>query len=266
MGNEKNKKRKKKRTGYIITNVVLAIATAVFIFALVKLVMMLVPYYKGETDYKKVRELAVVVPKEEGFEEEKFSVDFDALMEMNSDTIGWIRFEEPEIINYPIVKSQDNVEYLTRTFSANDNKLGSIFVDMNNSSDFSDKNTLIYGHNMAVGDQMFSKIRDYGHKDFMEAHPYFYIYTPDNVEHKYRVFASGIVKETADNYKISFGSDSEFESFLNLCKSSGLYDTDVELNEDSKIVTLSTCTCVNEDERFIVQAVLDEEEIKKDTK
>ena len=259
MSKKANNKKRKNKTAYIISNIILVIAASVFIFSLVKLVSMLIPYYKGENDYKIVRELVVEVKEESGeTEDQKFVVDFETLKQINPETGGWIRFDEPSIISYPIVKSKDNIEYLTKTFSENDNKLGSIFMDMNNSSEFNDKNTIIYGHNMAVGNQMFSRIREYGGKDFMETYPYFYIYTPDNIEHRYRVFAAGVVKEYADNYRISFLDDNDFESYLNLCKSSSNYDTEVELNKDSKIVTLSTCTCVNEDERFIIQGVLEE--------
>ena len=49
-----------------------------------------------------------------------FSVDFDVLLEENEDTVAWIRFDEPSIINYPVVKSADNSDYLTKTFTAND--------------------------------------------------------------------------------------------------------------------------------------------------
>ena len=75
--------------------------------------------------------------------------------------------------------SADNNEYLTKTFSANDNKLGAIFMDMRNQNDFSDRNTFIYGHNMKVGGEMFSQLNEYASEDFYKAHPYFYIYTPD---------------------------------------------------------------------------------------
>ena len=252
-------RKKKKNTGHIISNIILIVAVIVFIVSAVKLVTLLVPYYKGEKDYDSVKELAIVTDTSE-YDEfvDGFEVDFDALLEINPDTIGWIRFDEPSTINYPVVKSKDNEEYLTKTFSDNDNKLGSIFVDMRNKSDFKDRNTLIYGHNMRVGNQMFSQIRKYGDNEFRDEYPYFYIYTPDNKENKYRVFAAGVVKETADNYKIDFKDEEEFEQFLDLLRKLN-YDKSVKLDKDSKIVTLSTCTCVRDDERFIVQGVLVED-------
>ena len=263
MSKKINNKKKGSKVGNIITNIILVIAIIVFLGSAVKLVTLLIPYYQGEKDYDKVKELAVMVETDDDLgadedEKGKFTVDFESLKEINPDTIGWIRFDEPSIISYPVVKSHDNKEYLTKTFSANDNKLGAIFMDKHNESDFSDRNTIIYGHNMRVGDQMFSQIRKYGNTEFRDENPYFYIYTPDNVEHKYRVFAAGVVREDADNYKMKFADDDEFARFLNLCKASN-YDKSVELDMDSKIVTLSTCTCVNEYERFIVQGVLEED-------
>ena len=103
---------------------------------------MLIPYYSGGEEYDKIKNIAITAD-EEG---KGFTVDFDALLKENEDTVAWIRFDEPAVINYPVVKSADNNEYLTKTFTANDNKLGAIFVDMRNSNDFSDKNTFIYGH------------------------------------------------------------------------------------------------------------------------
>ena len=57
----------------------------------------------------------------------------------------------PSIISYPVVKSADNNEYLTKTFTANDNKLGTILWICEIQNDFSDRNTFIYGHNMKLG-------------------------------------------------------------------------------------------------------------------
>ena len=123
--------------------------------------------------------------------EEKFQVDFEALQEENSDTVAWIRFDEPAVISYPVVKGMDNDLYLTKTFSASDNKLGAIFMDYRNASSFSDRNTIIYGHNLKVGGEMFSQLNAYGVEAFYKEHPYFYIYTPDGKTRTYQVFVAG---------------------------------------------------------------------------
>ena len=250
------KKRKKKRTALnIVSTVVLVAAICVFVFSLYQLVMTLVPYYTGGQEYDKIRDLAITTD-DNG---QGFSVDFDVLLEQNPDTVAWIRFEEPSMINYPVVKSSDNSDYLTKTFVANDNKLGAIFMDYRNTSDFSDRNTFIYGHHLNVGGEMFSELLEYEEESFCQEHPNFYIYTPDGRVRTYTIFSAGIVKDTAENYNITYDSDEAFTKYLDLCRESSNYQVDVDLNAQSKIVSLSTCTNVRDDERFLVQGVLTEE-------
>ena len=255
-GAKRSKKRQQKRTAFNIgSTVVLIAAVCVFVFSLYQLVMTLVPYYTGGQEYDQIRDLAITA-EDNG---EGFSVDFDALLEQNADTVAWIRFDEPSQINYPVVKSADNTDYLTKTFVANDNKLGAIFMDYRNNSDFSDRNTFIYGHHLNVGGEMFSELLQYEDESFCKEHPSFYIYTADGKVRMYTIFSAGVVKDTADNYNITYESDEAFTEYLNICKESSNYQVDVELNAQSKIVSLSTCTNVRDDERFLVQGVLTEE-------
>ena len=249
-----SKKKQQKRAQFnIISSVVLVAAVCVFVFSLYQLIAMLVPYYSGGKIYDEIKDIAITAD-ENG---EGFKVDFDALLKENSDTVAWIRFDEPEIINYPVVKSADNADYLTKTFTANDNKLGAIFMDYRNSNDFSDRNTFIYGHHLNVGGEMFSELLEYESESFCKEHPNFYIYTPDGKVRTYTVFSAGVVKDTADNYKLDYASDADFEEYLKLCQDSSNYTVDdVELNAQSQIVSLSTCTNVRDDERFLVQGVL----------
>ena len=250
------KKRRKRAAFNAGSTVVLIAAVCVFVFSLYQLVMMLVPSYSGGKESDKIPALAITADKDG----EGFSVDFDALLKENPDTVAWIRFDEPSVISYPVVKSSDNEEYLTKTFTENDNKLGAIFMDMRNNSDFLDMNTFIYGHNMRVGGEMFSQLKEYESEEFCKEHPYFYIYTPDGKVRTYTVFSAGVVKDTAENYEISYQTDEDFENYIKTCRESSNYTVDVEVNAQSKIVSLSTCTNVQDDERFLVQGVLTAED------
>ena len=235
---------------------ILIISAVIFLILISRLLSILLPYHIGKQEYREIKNLAVTsqINKKEKSKQE-FSVDFDALLSKNPDTIAWIRFDEPSVISYPVVKSTDNVEYLTKTFLTNDNKLGSIFVDMRNKSNFTDRNTFIYGHNLKVGGEMFSQLTKYESEEFCRQHPYFYIYTPDHKRHTYKVFSAAIVKDTAENYQITFATESEYVDYLQMCRESSNYQTDAALDATSKIVSLSTCTNINEDERFLVQGV-----------
>ena len=247
------KKKKQKRAAFdIISGTILIVAVCVFVFSLYQLVMMLIPYHTGGKEYEEIQDLAISADSDGT----GFSVDFDALLEINPDTIAWIRFDEPSIINYPVVKSADNNEYLTKTFAENDNKLGAIFMDMRNSSDFSDRNTIIYGHHLNVSPDMFSRLHLYEDEEFCKEHPDFYIYTPDGKVRTYTVFSAGVVNAAADNYDIEFASDEEFEQYIELCRESSNYQVDVDVNAQSQIISLSTCTGDQRDERFLLQGVL----------
>lgn len=265
---EKRQKRsrQKKKSGLFdkVTMVILVVAVCVFAFSLYQLVRTMVPYYSGGKEYDKLKNKAITVQEQTDdpgdVSGDTFKVDFDVLLQENPDTVAWIRFDEPSIISYPVVKSADNKEYLTKTFSANDNKLGAIFMDMRNQNDFSDRNTFIYGHNMKVGGEMFSQLNEYASEDFYKAHPYFYIYTPDGKTRTYEVFSAGVVKDSAEVYNLNITTDEEFEAYLAECKSTSNYVTSPGVDRNSKIVSLSTCTNVNEDERFLLQGVLIKEE------
>lgn len=236
----------------IISGTVLIVAVCVFVFSLYQLVMMLIPYYTGGKEYDEIQDLAV----EADADGTGFSVDFDELLAINPDTIAWIRFDEPSIINYPVVKSADNEEYLTKTFAENDNKLGAIFMDMRNNSDFSDRNTIIYGHHLNVSPDMFSRLNMYEDEEFCKEHPDFYIYTPDGKIRTYTVFAAGEISAVSENYVVDFASDEEYEAFLGKCSADSAYPVDVELNAQSQIITLSTCTNDGDANRFVVRGVL----------
>ena len=122
------------------------------------------------------------------------------------------------------------------------------------------KNTIIYGHHLNVSPDMFSRLNLYKDESFCEEHPDFYIYTPDGKVRTYTIFAASVVQDTSDNYTISYDSDADYESYLKLCQDSSLYDTGVEVDAQSQIVSLSTCTNGADTERFLLQGVLTAED------
>lgn len=265
---EKNKKkhhrgrRKKKGGSNIVSNIILVIAIVVFAVSAYKLYGIFSEYNKGDKEYQKIQDLVINTEKKDDTKEEAFSVDFEKLLEMNSDVVGWIRFDEPSEINYPVVQGRDNEEYLKRTFEANTNKLGTLFVDVNNPGDFSGRNTFIYGHNMKNG-SMFAQLLKYKDDSFYKEHPYFYIYTPDGKVRTYEIFSAGVVKDTSDSYIMDYADDAAFQTYIDYIKQQSAYPTSTEVTTASKIVSLSTCTNVRDDERFLVHGVMIKEEAVK---
>ena len=101
----------------MLSNIILAVSLGVFVVAGFQLIRIGKGYQDGRKEYKEIEKAATEEKKDKN-DEEKFTVDFEKLAEMNPDVIGWLRFDpEPSVINYPIVQGKDNQEYLHRTFS-----------------------------------------------------------------------------------------------------------------------------------------------------
>ena len=255
-----NKSMKEKRRGRrnLISNIILIVAIAVFLFSGFKLFTIIWEYDKGDSEEEAIENSVVVietiVEEETGEEKEVFKVDFKELQSINPDVVGWIRFEQPEKINYPVVKGPDNDKYLKTTFENKKNAAGTIFMDANNTGDFSDRNTFIYGHNMKNG-SMFGQLRKYKNADYCKENPYFYIYTPDGKEVKYQIFATCIVENVSESYTKTYSNDEEYLEYLKYIRSKSRYKVDVELTAASQIVSLSTCTNVTETQRLLVHGV-----------
>ena len=255
---------KRKRTN-LISNIILAFAVGIFLFSAYKLSTIYSEYNKGDKEYQSIIEDVVSEKepeqKEEATEEETiFQVDFEKLQAINKEVVGWIRFENPSKISYPIVQAEDNDKYLSETVEGKKNSSGSIFMDANNMADFSDRNTFIYGHNMKNG-SMFGQLRKYKNYDFYKENPYFYIYTPDGKEIKYQIYAVSIVEDTSESYNKYYTGDDEYLKYLEYIKSISRYDTGVEVTAQSQLVSLSTCTNVTETQRLLVQGVRVEEPV-----
>ena len=183
----------------------------------------------------------------------KNPVDFESLKKVNEDIIGWIRVNALDI-SYPIAQSTNNDYYLHRTFERVDNFAGCIFMEYQNHSDFSDKNTIIYGHNMKNG-SMFGTLRKFYEDEVYEKAPYFWIYTPDKI-YRYDIFSCAEVAVDSLAYQITFSEEGSFEKYIDDAYSrSVVKGNDIKVTAEDKIVTLSTCTG-NESTRFIVQGKL----------
>lgn len=97
----------------MIANMILVIALIVFCMSGYQLFKIGKGYLDGRSEYDKVRKLAVTDDKNKNNSEDgddTFSVDFQKLLEINPDTIAWIRFpDEPSQINYPVVQERITV-------------------------------------------------------------------------------------------------------------------------------------------------------------
>ena len=211
-------------------------------------------FHDAEQEYEEIQQIVISDSNMTENEESKKMVDFEKLREINPEVVGWIRFEEPSVIDYPIVQGEDNEKYLTTTFEGEENGAGCIYMDTDNAGDFSDKNTFIYGHHKRNG-QMFGSLVKYQDEEFFNNHPYFDIYTLDGCKNTYQIFAITVVNSTSDSYKKVYVNEEEYLNYINMVKEISLHKADVKITADSNIVSLSTCTNVRVEERLVIHGV-----------
>ncbi len=238
---------KKKR---IFSTLILVIALAVLGISLYKIYTGKMEYKKGRDEYSRIREEAIADKDDPGS-----GIKWKKLKKINPDLVGWIRFKHPKVINYPMVQGPDNSLYLNKSFGENYIKAGTIFVNCDNKKDFTDWNTIIYGHNMNDG-SMFASLKKYEDAAYRKKHPTFDIYTPDDVRHTYRIFAVGTyAADSSAATQYGFADRKDYARFLKEIRDGALYDTSVKVTADNRIVTLYTCTNVREADRWLVFGV-----------
>ena len=181
------------------------------------------------------------------------TTDWETLKKDYPDIVGWIYLPDT-VINYPIAKYDDNSYYLNRQLNGTYNSSGTIFMECMNQSNFSDNNTIVYGHHMNDG-SMFAKLIDYNYQEFYDSHPVMYLNTP---KYNYRVelFAAYVTQSTSETYNITLGTDEQWQAYLDSVISQSKFKSDVSVKPGDNIITLSTCTYEYDDARFVVQGKL----------
>lgn len=191
------------------------------------------------------------IEEAEPVEESPIVVDFEALSLNSRDIVGWI-YSEGTVINYPIVKGEDNDFYLSHFMDGSWNPNGTIFLDFAGQRDFSCRNNIVYGHNMNDG-SMFRSITGYSDMAYYEQHPVMYLNTPTQ-DYKLEIFSAYITPYDSYTYTYAFENENVYAAYLNQIQLWSLIDTPVTVNDSDRIITLSTCTYEFENARFVVQA------------
>lgn len=276
MSKKRSKKKKtESRSGGILWKLIFVVALGVFIYSSYQLVTIYMEYKESADEYSEVA-LQILKPTEEkdpvAPEDAKSlrtsddgevlqpaqpltsppEVDWEALRAINADVIGWIVVEGVPSISYPILQGEDNSYYLHRTVKETYNFAGSIFVDCMNQPDFSDCNTIIYGHNMKNG-SMFGYLKLLYEREQYKDSKYIWIATP-NENYLYEIFSMQKTGATSEVYTLFSEHDGLFGKYIERMKDNSLVDLAAkEVNQTDSIITLSTCTS-DDNVRFVVQA------------
>lgn len=242
-GKRYNKHTKTKKKGKFIAFIMIIIFLSLLIFSSSKVTSYI-------RDNKKNKEIADKISKSITIEEDidnsnndeninKYKIDFDTLKEQNSDTVGFLKVNGTDIENV-VVKGNDNSYYLSHNFEKQSNSAGWIFADYRNKLDGTDKNIIIYGHNMR-NNTMFGTLKNILNKEWQENEENRYItFNIENEEYTYEVFS--VYQIEAEDYymKVDFAKG-EFKKYIDSMKLRSRYDFNVKVSENDSILTLSTC-------------------------
>lgn len=241
-------------------------AVVVLIVACVNLGGIFVEYSKGAAEYRELQEYVNTdaaaaaetvtdAPEDDFFMPE---IDFEALKDKNQDFRYWLYIPALEL-NYPVVQGADNEAYLYKTFEGEKNSAGCIFMDAGNSPDLSDRNTVIYGHNMK-NRTMFGSLKKFIQEEGMaDGNPWFYLYTEDKAV-RYRIISYYTTVSGSDTYQ-SVYTDEDYDSYLDMILRKSLFKGYQEASTQGRpdMVTLSTCHGkAGGTGRFVVHGVVDE--------
>ncbi len=183
--------------------------------------------------------------------DELLKLDLAPLQAENPDVIGWIHIPDT-IVSYPLMKGEDDDFYLRHSWKKTKSSSGAIFMEYQNSADFSDFNTIIYGHNMR-NDSMFGTLGEYRKAEYWQEHPYVYIVNEEGV-FRYDIFAAHKVRLNTTVYGMKIDDPAHREEFISFALDYSELETGIEPTVYDSLLTLSTCSGGSKN-RWVVQAV-----------
>ena len=189
-------------------------------------------------------------------------VDFAALQAEFPEAVAWIRVPDTPI-DYAVMQSGTKTNedfYLTHNEAGEETPLGSIYIQKYNHADFSDPNTILYGHNIR-GAKMFGGIHKFKKADYFNEHEYLYIYTPGHVL-TYRIYALFDHSSRHLLWAYDFDTEEGYQKFINKTLNPKTYYRQVREGVTpttaDRLVTLSTCQNSGDGRLLLVAVLIDD--------
>lgn len=174
---------------------------------------------------------------------------FEELQAINSDVFGWLNVYGTNI-NYPLVQGEDNSKYVNTNVDGEYSLIGSLFLDCRNRKDFSDFNSIIYGHHMA-DDKMFGDIADFADQEFFNSHRYGSLFY-DGHTRGLEFFAFLEIDAYDDVYTPGISKEESRQDYLKKIMNQAVHTRDLSVDTSDKLILLSTCTSLLTNGRHIL--------------
>ena len=190
---------------------------------------------------------------------EVIPIDIKYWQTVNEDIYAWISIEDTNV-SYPILQHPtDNAYYLDHTVDHVAGLPGSIYTENRNTKDFTDFNTLIYGHNMKDG-SMFKHLHKFRDKEFFDTHDTVMVYTEDH-SLTYKIYAAVVYNNDHILIKYDNASVEDRQAFIqslhDIKSSTKLFREDMMIDENSKLITMSTCTGDSNTRLLVIAALME---------
>lgn len=183
---------------------------------------------------------------------EKNIEGFEQLRDINPEVIGWLTVYGTGV-DYPVVQADNNEKYVNTDVKGGYSMTGSVFLDCRNNPNFTDFNSIIYGHHMAKN-AMFGSLHNFGGHTFFEEHRLGALFCNGRL-YGLEVFAFF----SADAYdKMVYApaviSDDSRLQYLELLNTRAIQKRDIHVTTSDRIVLLSTCTADVTNGRYLLAA------------
>lgn len=181
---------------------------------------------------------------------------FEELQAINSDVFGWLNVYGTNI-NYPLVQGEDNSKYVNTNVDGEYSLIGSLFLDYRNRKDFSDFNSIIYGHHMAE-DKMFGDIADFADQEFFDSHRYGSLFYNGHTR-GLEFFAFLEIDAYDDVYTPGISEEESRQDYLKKIINQAVHTRDLSVDTSDYLVLLSTCTSLLTNGRHILVGKITDE-------
>jgi sortase B len=173
------------------------------------------------------------------------------LQKINPDICAWLTVDETHI-DYPVVQGENNWEYLNRGVDKEFSLSGSIFLDCDNSNDFTDPFSLIYGHHME-GNVMFGELPNFLEDDYFESHSTGTLFT---VEHTLFITWFACMETDAFDMMVywptRYQTSEPIDDLVEYLQENATQYREIGVTSSDRIVALSTCSDGATDGRVVL--------------
>ena len=179
-------------------------------------------------------------------------VSFQNLHNENNDYLFWLYIPKTKI-DYPVMMSRDNKDYLHSSFYKEKLYAGTLFIDALSQKQENQDNLIVYGHNMKDG-SMFGTLKKWRDGKYFHEHKFIEIYT----EKEKRVYLIFAVREVSSNMSLLHYKLDGFtnEEYIQDARNNNIHFREFEDQyKNNQIMTLSTCMS-NDAKRLIINSIL----------